>query len=310
MTATEKPRRVLPVVTLEQSYQIARQRALQALHDYRWAVSNISRNDQRHLFAVLALSVRTAELCNLHIGRPARQHLLDDLREDMRNNFMEEESSDQFPALLDTMRRFEIPQQFLHDIVSAADYCLRHNRFDSFDEWLQFGYRMGGATILAASQVFGIHHREHELPAIACGQAICLTSLLDHAGREIQTLQFFMPADLVGELGVDLAQHNPLQPDPAMLQLVRLLVSRIEKLYWQGGPLIRHLDLDGQRTMKSLISLFWDRLMQIKSDPAQALRVGRSKAEGPPWRFRVLHWMGLEGKSPVLSEGPERGHGH
>ncbi len=301
MSAAENPKRTLPPVTLEQSYRIARQWALPALGKYKWAISNLARNDQRHLHAILALGARTAQLCDIHIGRVARLEMLDDMREDLRNNFMDEESTDQFPALLDTMRRFEIPQQYLHDIVSAADYCLRLDRFHSFDEWLQFGYRMGSGTMLAAAQVFGIHHQHYEQPAIACGQAIWLTWLLDHVGREVQTLAFFMPASDLEELKVDLARHNPMSPDPAMLQAVRLQVSRIEKLFAQGSSIVSHLNLDGQRTMKSLISMFWNRLMEIKSKPAQVLGVGRLAKGNPLLRFRLRHLMGLEGNSPLPS---------
>ncbi len=308
MTATEKPKRILPTVTLEQSFQLSRQRALEAVGEYRWAIGNVPRDDRRHLYSILALSARSAALCDIHIGKTARLDLLDDLREDMRNNFMEEESTDQFPALLDTMRRFHIPQQYLHDIVAAADMCLRIDQFDSFDQWLQFGYRMGGGTMLSVCPIFGSGTADHESSAIACGQAIWLTWLLDDIGHEIQKLQYFLPQEDVQQLSVDLEKHNPVEPDKAMLRLIRLLVSRIESLYEQGGQVVRHLELDGQRTMRSLISVFWNRLAEIKMDPARILIAGRRPGDKPGFRYRFRHLMGLEGGVPVLPETGDDGH--
>ncbi len=308
MTAIEKPKRVLPPVTLEQSYQLARERTLTALSDYRWSVGHVPRDDRRYLYAVAALSARTARLCDIHIAKSARLELLDDLREDMRNNFMQEESTDQFPALLDTMRRFRIPQQYLHDIVSAADMCLRIDRFDSFDQWLQFGYRMGGGTMLTVCPVFGITAPRHESSAIACGQAIWLTWLLDDVGHEIQKLDFFLPRDDLRDLSIDLEKHNPVNPDKALLRLIRLLVSRIEALFREGGHIVDHLELDGQRAMRSLISVFWNRLAEIKMEPARILVAGRQAEFKPGFRYRFRHWMGLEGGVPVLPKPGHHGH--
>ena len=95
-----------------------------------------------------------------------------------------------------------------------------------------------------------------------------------------------------------------------MLQVVRMQVARIEKLFEQGGSIVSHLDLDGRRTMKSLISMFWKRLMDIKSDPAQMLRVGPSPKGNSFLRFRLRHLMGLEGKSPLLPGNSGNGQHH
>ncbi len=310
MATTEKPKRILPPVTLEQSYALARERVLGSAGAFKWAVSNVPREEQQYLFAILALSLRSATICNLHIGRKARLEMLDDLREDLRNNFMEEESTDQFPALLDTMRKHSIPQQYLHDIVSAADYCFRLERFETFDDWLQFGCRMGGGTLLAASSVFGIVHPHHEQAAISCGQAIWLTWLLDHVGREIQTLEYYLPVADRKEAGIELERHNAFSPGPEMLQWVRTMATRIDRLFADGIRIIGHLELDGQRSLKSLIGYFWNRLDEMKSNPGEVLSIQKSPSDHPAFRFRFLHIMGLEGRSPALRGRDSGRNGH
>lgn len=310
MATTEKPKRILPPVTLEQSYALCRERIRQSAGAFRWAISNVPREDQQFLYAILALSLRSATICNLHIGRKARMQMLDDLREDMRNNFMEEESTDQFPALLDTMRRYSIPQQYLHDIVGAADYTLRLERCESFDDWLQLGCRMGGGTLLAASRVFGVAHGDYEQLALSCGQAIWLTWLLDHVGREIQTLEYFLPVTDRKELGIDVEKHNAFAPGPEMIQWVRTMAIRIDRLFSEGIGLIGHLELDGQRSLRSLIGYFCNRLDEMKSNPEEVLSIQKSPSDHPAFRFRFLHLMGLEGRSPALRGRDSGRNGH
>ena len=138
-TMDEEKKRILPEVTLEESYKICDRWVADRLKPYAWMGGNIASGSRRYFHAVLALAARTEKMCDIHVGRAARLDQLADFREDFRNNFMEEESTDQFPALLDTVKRFGIPQQYLHDIVLAADMCGRIERFQNFDQWLQLG---------------------------------------------------------------------------------------------------------------------------------------------------------------------------
>jgi phytoene/squalene synthetase len=234
--------------------------------------------------------------------------LLEDLREDFRNNFMEEESTDQFPALLDTMQRFSIPQQYLHDIVAAADMCGRIERFTSFDQWLQLGCRLGGGTLLSLLPIVGIEKPEHEQSAIQCGQAIYLTHLLADITDEIQKLEYFLPAEDVDEFQVNLAKHNPAKPTREMSRLIRLQVSRIEKLFQGGGLVVNHLNLDGQRVMRTVVSVYWNLLMKIKLEPEKFLTGQGNLTRREQLWFKLKHLMGLEGGVSVLPDPSEHEH--
>ena len=75
-----------------------------------------------------------------------------------------------------------------------------------------------------------------------------------------------------------------------------------------GGPVVSHLELDGQRTMRSLISVFWNRLAEIKMEPAQILTAGRRSVQKPGMRYRFRHLMGLEGGVPVLPDSGDETH--
>jgi phytoene/squalene synthetase len=302
-------RHLLPTVALQESYQLCRERVRQRLGAFRWMTGNLAADVRSRLDAVLALAVRSDRLCDIHLARQARLELLEELREDFRNNFMEEESTDQFPALLDTMRQHAIPQQYLHDIVAAADMCARIPRFQDFDQWLQLGCRLGGGTLLSAIPVTGAAKPDYEASAIKLGQAVYLTYLLNDIVDEIQKLEFFMPAADIETFGVDLSKHNPDRPAPSMLRLVRQQVERIESLYHDGGQVVRYLSLDGQRVIKSLVSVSWYLLMKLKQQPERALQASLELSSGEMLGFRLKHVMGLEGGVAVLPRGDEH-HGH
>ena len=301
----EKKKRVLPTVTLDGSYRLCRERVRQRYAGWTWIAWNLDRQERDPLFAILALTARTEKLCDIHVAKAARGELLEDLREDFRNNFMEEESTDQFPALLDTMQRFRIPQQYLHDIVAAADMCLRIDRFSSFDQWLQVGCRMGGGTMLAAAPVVGVKKAGFEPAAIQLGQALYLTWLLNDIADEIQKLQFFLPTDELNRFKVDLERHNPANVSADMLSLWGELISRIENLYRAGATFVEYLGLDGERVFTSLVSMGWHLLMQMKSNP-RALFANSSELAAPvKMGFQIKHVLGLESAKGLIRKSAD-----
>ncbi len=268
MNYAERIRRRLPTVTSEESYRVCEDRLRATLDDYRWLVSSLSRETRRHVAAVTALTLRAAQLCDLRVGRAARMEMLDDLREDLRNNLMEEESTDQFPALLNTIRTAGIPLQFPHDIVSAPDYCLRVTQFGSFDDWLQFGYRLGGGTLLSLAPIFDASGDGHVPAAISLGQAICLTWLLGEMGRDVQTMTFYLPIEEMRELSIDFERHQASQPVPELVRLVSSLAGRIEELFAAGESFVDCVGPEGQRCLGSLLTRIRQQLAAIQEDPA------------------------------------------
>ncbi len=301
MPATNEPKkRILPPVTLDASYKLCQQMVRDELNQYRWTISNLPRDMRPFVYSVLALTLRSRRLADIHISKTGRQEMLDDLREDMRNNFMEEESTDQFPALLDTMTRHAIPQQYLQDIVASADMCLHIDRFQNFDQWLQLGYRIGGGTLMALISIWGAEKQGYEESAMCCGQAIYLTHLLADILDEIQKMEHYLPAEDLQSFNVDLDRHNPTNPQPELLRLIRLMVERIENLYERGGQVVNHLSLDGQRVMKTIITVGWNLLMKIKAEPENTLQAQINLSKNELMRLKLKHMMGLEGGVRVI----------
>lgn len=233
---------------------------------------------------------------------------LEDMREDFRNNFMEEESTDQFPALLDTMKRFSIPQQYLHDIIAAADMCVRIERFHDFDQWLQLGCRLGGGTLLSLIPVIGFEKEGYESSAICCGQAIVLTQLLCDITDEIQKLEYFMPVADLEQFQVDIARHNPAKPTAEMIRMIRFQVGRIEELFASGATVVNYLNLDGQRIMRTVVSVYWNLLMKIKLTPEKFLQGTGNLSRRERFAFKLKHVLGLEGGVAVLPNASDHDH--
>lgn len=81
------------------------------------------------------------------------------------------------------------------------------------------------------------------------------------------------------------------------------MCSRIEKLFYEGGQLVNHMDFDGVRTVKSLLELHWTMLMKMKREPEVILSTDGVLSGRELLLLKSKHFMGLEGKVPIVPEG-------
>src|SRR5258708_37776801 len=58
------------------------------------------------------------------------------------------------PALVDTMRRFNMPTRYLHDLISGAEMDLTVKTYLTFDRLKEYCYRLPGTVGLTCTHVF------------------------------------------------------------------------------------------------------------------------------------------------------------
>src|SRR5713226_7486143 len=64
-------------------------------------------------------------------------------------------AADVLPALVDTMRRYDMPARYLHDLVSGAEMDLTIKSYPTFDRLREYCYRVAGTVGLTCAHVFG-----------------------------------------------------------------------------------------------------------------------------------------------------------
>ncbi|MEQ1354291.1 MAG: squalene synthase HpnC, partial [Candidatus Acidiferrum sp.] len=59
------------------------------------------------------------------------------------------------PALVDTMRRYQMPSRYLHDLISGAEMDLTVDTYPTFERLKEYCYRVAGTVGLTCTHVFG-----------------------------------------------------------------------------------------------------------------------------------------------------------
>jgi len=158
-------------------------------------------------------------------------------------------------ALADTIDRFSMPIQYLHDLVDGVASDLIGNVSISDREQLdRYCYLVASSVGLACLSIWGGNGTDVDEAAIHCGIAFQLTNILRDVREDGERGRIYVPADLMFAHNVDPERWRAGQPDGDWRAVLETLVGWARIEYRSGWNVFDALDVDGQR----MFSLMWE----------------------------------------------------
>ncbi len=300
MTEAVRPRIKLNKTIVEQGYKYCRQRVRKQFRDQIWVTSNLPVDKKRALETLMWHLIQCLDLLDLTSPTHLPLDVWSDVRSDVSDAFLDQCTREELAALVDSFRKFNVPKQYLFDMLDGADSWIRNQQMDTYDDLKMFAYRLGGAPMVAAVPILGFIEPEYESSAIRCGQAVFLTQLLANCVNNMKKYKHFLAVEDCDDCEIVPDRLRLRQGGQPWIDLVRLYSARIEELFYDGGQLINYLDFDGARTIKSILGLHWKMLMNMKDDPDCALSEFGVLSKRELFGLKSRHLMGTEGNVPVV----------
>ncbi len=185
------------------------------------------------------------------------------------------------PALVDTMRRYNMPARYLHDLISGAEMDLTVKSYPTFDRLREYCYRVAGTVGLTCTHVFGYRDPRALDLAEKLGLAFQLTNIIRDVHEDAALGRVYIPDE-------DLVRYN-VSPDDflhdeatlGMRELLRFEADRAWRLYEECAELIDLVDADSRSALWLLVHTYSALLARIESLDFAVFseRVRLSKAE-------------------------------
>ena len=230
-----------------------------------------------------------------------------EIRDQLSDAFCGRPHSPEHAALAEVVNDFEVPRQFIFDMVNGADYWIRFRKFSTFEELDTFASNLAGSAMAAAVPVMGYVKADWEVPALACGKAVFLTQLLARCVDDLKSNRCFLAEEDIERFKIDVHRLKLRQDCKELKSFVRFNVARLEKMFYSAGELVQHMDFDGARSVTSLLCLHWRMLMRMKLDPESLYNPGGVLTRRDQLSLKSRHLMGIEGGIPII---PEPDHDH
>src|SRR5258708_3692708 len=189
--------------------------------------------------------------------------------------------ADVLPALVDTMRRHNMPARYLHDLISGAEMDLTVKSYPRFDRRREYCYRVAGTVGLTCTRVFGFRDARALDFAEKLGLAFQLTNIIRDVRDDYAMGRVYLPEE-------DLAQYNVNRQDFArneatlgVRELLRFEAERAWQCYEEGAALLNLIEPESRPALWLLVHTYSALLARIEDLDFAVFgeRVRLSKAE-------------------------------
>jgi len=191
------------------------------------------------------------------------------------------DAAEVLPALVDTMRRYNMPARYLHDLVSGAEMDLTVKCYPTFDRLREYCYRVAGTVGLTCTHVFGFRDARALDLAEKLGLAFQLTNIIRDVRDDYAMGRVYLPDE-------DLAQYNVKPEDFArreatlgVRELLRFEAQRAWQCYEEGAALLTLIEPESRAALWLLVRTYGALLARIEALDFAVFgeRVRLSKAE-------------------------------
>lgn len=196
------------------------------------------------------------------------------------------------PAVAEMVSRFQIPQQYLLEIVDGVAADQQKTRFETYEQLEHYCYLVASAVGLACLHIWGFDEPLPSAAAIDCGVAFQLTNILRDIREDAGRGRIYLPRQHYEQHG--LCEDDLLQPrdDDRMRCLIRDEADRAMTLFRSGWHVHDHLHEDGKRVFSMMWRTYHQLLVMIRDDPSLVLRTRVRLGFGAKAKLLTQHVVG------------------
>ncbi len=202
------------------------------------------------MYAVYAYMRVTDDIADEPSEPSAKQQALATWRESLRGALTGTCTHPLHPALVETVRRFGIPAQYLFDAIDGMETDTGPVRMRTFAELYPYCYRVASAVGLACVRIWGtrpgVTFADTDPPAEAVGIAFQLTNILRDLGEDSARDRVYLPADELDQFGCSPEQWSDPTAAEGFRELMRFQVARARDYYRTGAALLPLLSDEGR----------------------------------------------------------------
>ena len=185
------------------------------------------------------------------------------------------------PALVDTMRRYNMPARYLHDLISGAEMDLIVKSYPTFDRLREYCYRVAGTVGLTCTHVFGYRDPRALDLAERLGLAFQLTNIIRDVHEDAALGRVYIPDEDLARYGVSSEDFSRNQATLGVREVLRFEADRAWRIYEECSDLFDLVDADSRSALWLLVHTYSALLARLESVDFAVLgeRVRLSKAE-------------------------------
>ena len=165
------------------------------------------------------------------------------------------------PAFHDTVRRYQIPHHYFHEMIDGVSSDLKPRRIQTFDELYRYCYQVASVVGLTTIHIFGFDSPAALPLAERCGIAFQLTNILRDVREDLNRGRIYLPGEDLKRFGVSAENLST----PQFIDLMRFEASRARAYYQESQPLLDMVHARSRSSLWALIEIYSRLLTKIEA---------------------------------------------
>jgi phytoene synthase len=185
------------------------------------------------------------------------------------------------PAVVETVRQFNVPPEHLFAVVDGVAMDLDHRRYETFDQLAAYCEKVASSVGFACAHIWGFFGSGAFEPARKCGLAFQVTNILRDLREDAEQGRVDLPQDDLRASGYTEADLMAGVVDARFERLMALEIDRARRFYHEGAELFPCLEPDGRRVFGMMTTVYHGLLERIARRPGD---VFRRRVSLPRWQ--------------------------
>jgi phytoene synthase len=288
---------VTPATTISDSYRYCRQIARSRAKNFYYSFLVLPKEQRDAMCAIYAFMRKCDDLSDdpASTEKSKIAEAIAQWRVDTDRALHGDVTSDPiWPAFHDTVKRFDIPHRFFHEMIDGITSDLEPREIKTFDELYHYCYSVASVVGLTIIHIWGYKSPKALLLAEKCGVAFQLTNILRDVREDAQIGRIYLPVEDLRRFGVTVQQIQHGIEDDHFRELMKYEASRARTYYEESAPLINLISERSRACLWALRKIYMGLLSRIESAKFAVL----SNRINVPTRtkLRILAFAMLRGK--------------
>ena len=236
----------LMTLSLADSYRFCEQVARREAGNFYHAFRVLPRGQRQAMCALYAFLRLTDDLGDSLEPTATKRTLLADWRQQFERSLGGDYTHSLHPAFHDTINNYQIPTQYLHDVIDGVEMDLDVTSYATFADLYRYCYRVASAVGLACIHIWGFADDRAKEYAEKAGIAFQLTNILRDLGEDADRGRIYLPAEDLQRFDYSAGKLAQKQRDDHFRLLMRFQVERARRYYELSQPLTSLLNPPGR----------------------------------------------------------------
>ena len=159
-------------------------------------------------------------------------------------------------ALVDTARRFKIPQQHFVDFLHSMKMDLTVTEYQTYEDLMEYVYGSAAVIGLEMVPILGYTDKAAFESAKKLGVAFQLANFIRDVGEDLERGRIYLPLEELASFGVtrEILERRTLTPE--IIEALKFQIARVRKLQQEAAAGIELLDKTSRPCIRAASELY------------------------------------------------------